>query len=81
MTQGLKDVKIQSKVLLIYTPQWGHAICVYLYPAGNNQLWAWDETWKSIRLRAWWDNPVDIAQKWTKATGKAVTIDRAEFLE
>lgn len=81
MVQGLKKAEIQSRVLCITTPEWGHAVAVYLYPPGQNQLWVWDSTWKSIRVRAWWDDPQDITYKWAKALGKNIIIKKAEFLE
>lgn len=64
MAQGLTSSGIQAKVLTIRTPQWGHAVCVYMYPPGENKLHVWDSHWKSIRLRAWWNDPHSIAQAW-----------------
>lgn len=48
-----------------------HIWVLYMYPPGDNQLWAWDRT-GSKRVRAYIDNPEQIArqlinQKITKA--------------
>jgi hypothetical protein len=64
MAQGLEREGIQARVLSIHTADWGHAVCVYLYPSGKNRLWVWDSHWKSVRLRAWWDSPESIARAW-----------------
>lgn len=68
MSEGLKKSGIQAKVLSIHTDKWGHAVCVYMYPPGHNQLWAWDSYWQSFRLRAWWDDPTSMAKAWLKFT-------------
>jgi len=68
MTQSLKEKGIEANVLTIYTDKWGHAICVYMYPLGQNKLWAWDRFWKSMRLRAWKDDPDSIAREWLRLT-------------
>lgn len=64
MTEGLREKGIQAKVLSIHTAKWGHAVCAYLYPTGQNRLWVWDSYWKSIPVRAWWDSPNSIAKAW-----------------
>jgi len=80
MTQELEKSGIQSKVLTISTSSWKHAVCVYLYPSGDNQLWVYDSNWKSLRIRAWWDSPEGIARAWVKATGRDIYITSARFL-
>jgi len=81
MTEGLRKSGIQAKVLLITTQSWKHAICVYLYPVGKNKLWAWDSDWKSLNLRAYWDNPTNIATVWVRTIGQNKVVLYAEFLE
>lgn len=81
MAQGLCQAGIQAKVLLITTPGWKHAVCVYLYPSGENRLWAWDSTWKSLQLRAWWNDPADCAREWIAAVNQRDPVMAAEFLE
>jgi hypothetical protein len=81
MAQGLREKGIPAKVLAIRTADWAHALCIYTYPPGKNQLWAWDERWKSLRLRAFFDNPQQIARAWMSATAHAEIITSAEFLE
>ena len=68
MAQGLRANGIQARVLNIHTHEFGHAVCVYLYPPGENKLWAWDSYWKSIRLRAYWDDPMGVARAWLRWT-------------
>lgn len=81
MVQGLTKSGITAKVLLITTPAWNHAVAVYLYPAGANRLWVWDANWKSVRVRAWWDDPSGIARGWLAATNRRVPVTSASFLE
>lgn len=80
MVEGLHGAEIQARVLLIKTPAWRHAVAVYLYPAGDNRLWVWDSTWKSVRVRAWWNDPDGIARAWISATGRNISITEAIFL-
>lgn len=80
MVQGLNGAGITAKVLLITTPVWNHAVAVYLYPAGANRLWVWDSNWKSLRVRAWWDDPAGIARAWITETNRTTPITLASFL-
>jgi hypothetical protein len=81
MTQGLKKHGIQAKVLTIYTDKWGHAVCVYLYPTRQNKMWVWDSYWKSVNIRAYFNDPNDIAKAWMRWTLTDAKLDRAIFLE
>jgi hypothetical protein len=81
MTQGLKAIGIDAKVLTLYTDNWGHAVCVYMYPPGKNQMWAWDSYWKSLRMRAWSNDPRSIARAWMTAVGKKDSLTNALFIE
>lgn len=81
MTKALKESGIDARVLAIYTPKLGHAICVYLYPPGKNQLWGWDSYWKSLRLRAYTDNPEGVARAWLRWTNPGEPLNRAEYIE
>ena len=81
MSQSLKRHGIESRVLGIYTPTWGHAVCTYLYPPGQNRLWAWDSTWKSLRLRAWTNDADSIARNWLAATHPGTPLRNAQFLD
>jgi len=68
MAQGLREKGIKAKVLNINTYDFSHAVAVYMYPPGENKLWAWDSYWKSIRLRAYYNMPRGIARAWLKWT-------------
>jgi hypothetical protein len=81
MAQGLREKGVQARVLRIQTPQWGHAICSYLYPPGGNTLWGWDSHWKSNRLRAWVNEPESIAREWLRVTMSSQTLTSAQFLD
>jgi hypothetical protein len=81
MTQALKKNDIQSRVLRIQTQDWGHAVCVYLYPTGANKLYVWDSYWKSVNLRAWYDDPNDIANAWLKWAHPKISLVNANFLD
>ncbi len=83
--EGLKKYDIWSEVI-IYS--WydsksqslkGHAITAYMYPKGKNQLWTYDH-WGSYRVRAYKDDPVDIAQKATNARNENRYVTSANFL-
>lgn len=80
MVEGLHGAEIQARVLLITTPQWRHAVAVYLYPPGASQLWIYDSTWKSLRVRAYWADPAGIARTWITATNRTVPVTSAIFL-
>jgi hypothetical protein len=81
VAQSLRQSGIQAKVLSIQTPNWGHATCAYLYPPGKNQLWVWDSHWQSIPLRAWWNDPKNIAQAWMKWRQDETPVIHAYFQE
>ena len=79
MTQALRQSGIQARVLTIYTPKFGHALCVYMYPTGQNKLWVWDSHWKSVNLRAWYDDPDSIAKAWLNWAHPTIKEYRALF--
>lgn len=81
MTQSLKEKNIDAKVLLIHTKNWGHAICVYMYPKGKNKMWGWDRFWKSMRLRAWKDDPTSVANEWLRVTLSEDKLETAFYEE
>jgi hypothetical protein len=81
MAQSLRAHGISAKVLGIYTPSWGHAVCVYFYPPGANKMWAWDSYWKSLRVRAWADDATSVATNWLAQTHFGTPLKRAEFLD
>jgi len=81
MTEGLRNKNIEADVLTISTPTWGHALCRYMYPKGKNTLWVWDHDWKSLKLKAWKDDPNSVANAWMKATQHDEFVVNAEFLK
>ena len=81
VAQGLRNGGIQAKVLSIHTKDWGHATCAYLYPPGKNRLWVWDSHWQSVPLRAWWNDPKDIAEAWMKWRYDDTPVESAYFHE
>jgi hypothetical protein len=81
MAHGLKEKSIQTRVLRIQTKDWGHAVCVYIYPTGANKLYAWDSYWQSINLRAWFDDPASIANAWLNYTHPNLPLVNATFLD
>lgn len=81
MAEGLRDAKIQSRVLILQTPRYSHAVTVYLYPPGNAALWVWDSYWKSTTVRAWWEDPVGIANAWLEKCGRSERATSAHFLD
>lgn len=81
MAQGLREAKIQAHVLILNTPQYSHAVTVYLYPPGQAGVWVWDPFWKSTTVRAWWSDPVGIANAWLQKCGRPERVTNAHFLE
>lgn len=81
MVEGLHGAGIEARGLLICTPAWNHAVAVYLYPSGDNRLWVWDANWKSLRIRAWWNDPTGIARAWIAATNRSLPVASAAFLQ
>lgn len=81
MAQGLREKSIQTRVLRIQTKDWGHAVTVYLYPTGANRLYVWDSYWKSINLRAWYNDPTGIANAWLNYTHPKILLVNAVFLD
>lgn len=59
----------------------GHAIVAYMYPPGHNKLWSYDYE-GSWRIRAWKDNPLQIAQMTEDVRGRWENkVTFAEFLK
>ena len=82
MAQSLREKSLPAKVLVIRTPAWCHALCIYLYLPGRNQLWAWDANWKYLRLRAYFSDAPGIARAWLIETNRRSTpVISADFLE
>jgi hypothetical protein len=81
--EGLNKYNVWSEVLK-YT--WhdgkryrGHAMTVYLYPKGKNQLWTYDYM-GSYRTYAFADNPRQIAQRAHNARRWQGMVLDAEFV-
>lgn len=58
----------------------GHAIVAYLYPPGENTLWTYD-FWGSYRVRAYVDDPFQIARAAVAARQEDRDVAFAEFLD
>jgi hypothetical protein len=52
-----------------------------MYPPGKNRLWVWDSQWQSVNLRAWWNNPMSIANAWMKWRHDETPVTYAYFHE
>jgi len=84
--QGLKKYDIWAKVVRYtwYDPKKqkysGHAIVAYLYPPGPNTLWTYD-FWGSYRVRAYVDDPLQIARAAVAARNEDRNVNFAEFLD
>jgi hypothetical protein len=51
-----------------------------MYPKGKNQLWTYDY-WGSYRVRAYKEDPIDIAQKAVNARNEDRNVTSASFLK
>lgn len=58
----------------------GHAITAYMFPAGKNQLWTYDCK-GNFKVRAFKEDPIDIAQKAVIARNESRYITSAAFLK
>jgi hypothetical protein len=76
MSSALSKAGIVSDVIIFYTDQRSHAICVYMYPPGANKIWGWDSTYGSTVLRAWWNDPESEAKSWLFKNGGTYEIFR-----
>ena len=86
MAQALRRQSVWAKVLIL---KWsktvnninGHAYTVYLYPPGDNQLWAYDRDWGSTRVRAFKDNPLEVARAANNARNYSGTVISASYID
>jgi hypothetical protein len=85
--ESLKGQAVWSEVVVYHywadetqTKMFGHAICAFLYPVGQNQMYTMDGE-GSFRTRAFIDDPVGIAQAAEYARGRQNKIVSATFLK
>ena len=78
MTEGLKKAGIEAKVLIIATPKWRHAVCVYRY---KDKTWVWDSYWKSIAVWPNMDRPDIVAKNWLRFTSGDLEVKEAVYLQ
>lgn len=77
MQAGLEKVGIKSKVLVIETSRWNHAVCVYVY---RDRLFVWDSHWKSNQVRAWFDDANMVGRKWLEWLNQDVLLVKSYYL-
>ena len=77
MQAGLEKVGIKSKVLVIETSKWNHAVTVYVY---KDRLFVWDSHWKSNQVRAWYDDPSMVGRKWLEWLNQDALLAKAYYL-
>jgi hypothetical protein len=84
--EGLQKYEVWSEVVIY---RWidkktnkdkGHAIVAYMYPKGKNQLWTYD-FWGSYRVRAFKDDPLQIAREAARVRHEDRDVYFAEFLK
>jgi len=84
--EGLQKYDVWSEVLRY---EWidkktlkrsGHAIVAYMYPKGQNKLWTYD-FWGSYRVRAFKDNPLQIAREAVRVRLEDRDVYFAEFIK
>ena len=85
MSQALRRQDVWARVLVV---TWdikekinGHAYTIYLYPPGQNQLWAYDRDWGSMRIRAFKDDVYDVARKANQSRNIYWPLRKAEFID
>jgi len=57
----------------------GHALTVFIYPAGSNKLYAADEQ-GTIRIREYIDTPLEIAKKFMAIRNPSAQITRGYYV-
>jgi hypothetical protein len=77
MQAGLEKVGIKSKVLILETSRWNHAVTVYVY---KDRLFVWDSHWKSNQVRAWFDDPNMVGRKWLEWLNQDALLVKAYYL-
>ena len=84
MDAGLRRQGITSRVLQYGYQRGGklagHAVTTYFFAPGENKLWAYDYQ-GSTRIRAFIDNPFQVATQAEIARGRNTKIVFAEFLD
>lgn len=84
--EGLQKYDVWSEVLRYEwidkktLKQNGHAIVAYMYPKGQNKLWTYD-FWGSYRVRAFKDNPLQIAKEAVRVRLEDRDVYFAEFIK
>ena len=86
MAQALRRQDVWSRVLVVMWKErvgniGGHAYTIYLYPPGQNQLWAYDRDWGSTRVRAFKDNPLQVGQAATLVRNYSGSVFSAYYLD
>ena len=83
MDAGLRRQGIASRVLQYGFQRGnkiaGHAVTTYLFAPGENKLWAYDYE-GSTRIRAFIENPIQVATQAEITRGRNTKIVFAEFL-
>jgi hypothetical protein len=83
MDAGLRRQGITSRVLQYGYQRGGkiagHAVTAYFFAPGENKLWVYDYE-GSTRVRAFIDNPTQIATQAELARGRDTNVIFAEFL-
>jgi hypothetical protein len=81
MTRALRAEGVRARtVVYACADGGGHALSSYLYPPGQNRLWAWDAWWGSAGLRAYANDAEGIARGFEAATYHR-HVTRAEFAD
>jgi len=87
MKFGLRNATKWSEILIYeYTElatglRRGHAVCVYIYPIGTNQLWSYDYQ-GSTRIRAYITDPMAIARLAEETRGRITNnVTSAYFVD
>ena len=81
MVKGLQNAGIKSEIVRMSFANtgMGHAIAAYIYPSGSNRLWVWDAVNGSFRVRAFFADPLGIANAYSFHTASD-EINSAEIL-
>ena len=80
LAETLHKDGIPARILIIKTAASSHAAAAFLFPADMSAVWVWDAYSQSVQIQADFDNPVDVAFEWLKATAREELVLNAAFL-
>lgn len=80
MSETLHSKGVDSRILIVTTPTYSHAMVVFLYPVEQPKTWVWDADSKSVEIDADFADPRAVAKAWLDATLRESRVLTASYL-